>query len=524
MSVAIHSNLLMDLIMLRKTTRFYSLIPAALIAAGLLSAEAASAAPTFNYRHVIVGLVPAPTPAQVQKAAEIVMALTGGPALPAGEVSWPYSYDLNQLLTVTGDTAYDKTKVTWEVQSGQLPPGLSLGADGVISGTPTTKDLVGSSFQVLATYKTKTGQQAYTIVVNGAVLHVTQVSTGGTHSCAITTAGGLKCWGDNQFGQLGDGTKTSRSKPVDVTYLTSLVDSVSAGPSHTCAVTKAGGAYCWGNNGSYQLGDGTSTARLTAIGVSGLGTGVASISAGNSNTCVVTTGGGAKCWGYNYYGQVGDGSKTTRPSPANVSGLTTGVRSIVASPYYYYVCAVTTDGAAKCWGNNGYGQLGTGGTTDATTPANVVGLSSGVASLALGYGHGCALLSNETVQCWGHNTYGQVGNGNTTIQYSPVSVSGLSGVTSLTAGQHHACAAVSGGGAKCWGYNAFGQLGDNSTANRSVPVQVSGLTSGVMALTGGTGHTCAITGAGPMCWGNNTTGQLGNNSTTASKVPVNVVP
>lgn len=177
--------------MLRKTTRFYSLIPAALIAAGLLSAEAASAAPTFNYRHVIVGLVPAPTPAQVQKAAEIVMALTGGPALPAGEVSWPYSYDLNQLLTVTGDTAYDKTKVTWEVQSGQLPPGLSLGADGVISGTPTTKDLVGSSFQVLATYKTKTGQQAYTIVVNGAVLHVTQISTGGTHSCAITTAGGL---------------------------------------------------------------------------------------------------------------------------------------------------------------------------------------------------------------------------------------------------------------------------------------------------------------------------------------------
>ena len=171
-------------------------------------------------------------------------------------MNYPYSYDLNQLLAVTGDSAYNASNVAWSLPSGALPAGLSLGSNGVISGTPTTKDTVGSSFQVLATYKTKTGQQAYTIVVNGAALHVTQVSAGYHHACAVTTAGGLKCWGWDSNGQLGDDAAlVDKPTPVDVLGLTSGVARVSAGGYHTCAITTAGGVKCWGYDAQGQLGN-----------------------------------------------------------------------------------------------------------------------------------------------------------------------------------------------------------------------------------------------------------------------------
>ena len=196
------------------------------------------------------------------------MALTGGPSLPAGEVNWPYSYDLTQLLSVTGDNNWSTTNVSWNLPSGSLPAGLSLGTDGVLSGVPTTKDSVGASFQVKASYKGKDGQQVYTIVVNGAVLHVTQISTGYNHTCAVTTSGGATCWGQNVNGQLGDNSTTRRPTPVTVSGLTSGVASLIAGYYHTCAVTTSGGAKCWGNNGNGQLGDNSTTQRLTPVGVS----------------------------------------------------------------------------------------------------------------------------------------------------------------------------------------------------------------------------------------------------------------
>ena len=140
---------------------------ATMLAVGGLHASAASAA-TFQYRHSLPGLAISPTAQAQQVSAEILVALTGGPALPAGEVNSPYSYDLKQLLSVTGDSSYNASKVSWELQSGQLPAGLSLGTDGVLSGIPTAKDAVGSSFQVKATYKSKSGQQAYTIILTSS--------------------------------------------------------------------------------------------------------------------------------------------------------------------------------------------------------------------------------------------------------------------------------------------------------------------------------------------------------------------
>ena len=202
----------------------------------------------------------------------------------------------------------------------------------------------------------------------------TQISAGGGHTCAVTTAGGAKCWGDNGYGRLGDGTTTSRTTPVDVVGLTSGVAQISAGRNHTCAVTTAGGAKCWGYNGHGRLGDGTTTNRTTPVDVVGLTAGVAQISGGLYHTCAVTTAGGAKCWGNNGFGRLGDGTTTNRTTPVDVVGLTSGVAQISAS--FRQTCVVTTAGGAKCWGANEYGQLGDGTTTNRNTPVDVTGLGN----------------------------------------------------------------------------------------------------------------------------------------------------
>ena len=441
-----------------------------MLVASALSATAAHAA-TFQYRHPVVGLVASTTAQAQQVVTEIVMALTGGPALPAGEVNWPYSYDLKQLLSVTGDPAYNSSAVSWELASGALPAGLSLGSDGVVSGTPTTKDAVGSSFQVKAAYKTKTGQQAYTIVVGGAVLHVTQIAAGGYHTCAVTTSGGAKCWGYNYNGQLGNNSTTQSKVPVDVFGLTSGVASLGAGYSHTCAVTASGGAKCWGYNTYGQLGNNSFTDSKVPVDVFGLTSGVASLGAGRSHTCAVTTSGGAKCWGYNSYGQLGNNSTFDSLVPVDVFGLTSGVASLEVGSHN--ACAVTVSGGAKCWGYNGNGQLGNNSTIDSLVPADVYGLTSGVASLEMGGYHTCAVTVSGGAKCWGYNVNGQLGNNSTTQSSVPVDVSGLtSGTALLAGGALHTCAVTTSGGAKCWGHNGSGQLGDGTQNDKGTPTNV----------------------------------------------------
>ena len=176
---------------------------------------------------------------------------------------------------------------------------------------------------------------------------MTAIAAGGDHTCALTSAGGVKCWGLGGDGELGDGTGHDRRYPVDVSGLASGVTAIAAGGGDTCALTSTGGVKCWGSNDSGQLGDGTRTDRLTPVGVSGLTSGVTAIAVGNDVICALTSGGGVKCWGYNRRGEVGDGTRTERHTPVDVSGLSSGVTAITVDDGH--VCALTSAGAVMCW-------------------------------------------------------------------------------------------------------------------------------------------------------------------------------
>lgn len=360
---------------------------------------------------------------------------------------------------------------------------------------------------------------------------IVAAAAGYSHTCAVTPGGGLTCWGDNTSGQLGDGTTTNRLLAVDVAGLSSGVTAVTAGEAHTCALTSTGGVRCWGENSHGQLGNGTVASSSLPVDVCADAgcdqplSAVASISAGKLHTCALTSAGGVKCWGYNEEGQLGDGTTTDSSTPVDVPSLEGGTAGVAAGAYH--TCAVTVQGGATCWGRNTEGQIGDDRACGLLcfTPVDVVGLSSGVAVLAAGGLHTCALTTAGGVLCWGYNFTGQVGDGtNNNIRRAPVHVSGLgSGITFIAANgmfHGHTCALSALGALKCWGDNAGGQLGDGTTTDGLVPIDVAGLNSGVLGVAPGSRHTCAIVAPATLtCWGDNTHGQLGDGTTIARLTP-----
>ena len=354
------------------------------------------------------------------------------------------------------------------------------------------------------------------------------ILAGSRHACALMMDGVAWCWGDNTYGQLGDGTTTRRLVPTQVAGIGPGVASIIPGGfysmasyHHTCAVKTDGSAWCWGANLRGQLGDGTTTQRLLPTPVIGLDSGVASIASGGQHTCCRKVDGSAWCWGRNFSGELGDGTNDNRLLPVPVSALGTEVSSVSAGTFH--TCAVKTNGSAWCWGGNIYGGLGDGSVNDSNVPVNVSGFGSGVSMISAGHFHTCALKTEGSAWCWGYNADGQLGDGTMIDRTIPTKTVDSFGFTTIAASRGQHTCAVRLGALHCWGSNLLGQLGDGTTTRRLVPTLVAGL-GGNGVISGGEMFTCMLDNDGKAwCWGDNAYGQLGDGTITNSIVPVEVM-
>jgi alpha-tubulin suppressor-like RCC1 family protein len=383
---------------------------------------------------------------------------------------------------------------------------------------------------------------------------VLEVAAGGWHTCARISDGTARCWGDNSYGQLGDGTRTDRKHPVTVkngagTGPLDHITAISAGLGHTCARISDGTARCWGLNISGELADGTLTDRKLPVKVKNVaGTGpldhITAISTGDFHTCARISDGTARCWGNNAHWQLGDGIDTDRKLPVkvkNVAGTDPLDHITAISTGGNHTCARISDGTARCWGGNFDGQLGDGTTfePDGALPVKVknvagTGPLDHITAISTGDRHTCARISDGTARCWGGNFNGQLGDRTRTDRKLPVIVKNANGtarlarITAISTGGNHTCARISDGTARCWGDNSSGELGDGTRTSRKLPVSVKNANgtarlARITAISTGGNHTCArISDGTARCWGNNRDGELGDGTDTDRNLPVKV--
>lgn len=325
-------------------------------------------------------------------------------------------------------------------------------------------------------------------------------------------------WGFNADGQLGNGTTTNTDSPTTVPGVIKI-KSVSTGDAFSLALLKDGTVRAWGLGIQGELGNGTMSTSFTPVTVSGL-TGVAAVSAGGGSSyasLALLKTGTVEAWGYNGYGQLGDGTFNSNDVPGIVP-LGAGVKQIAVGGSHDL--ALMADGTVASWGRNGNGELGYGTVTNPTdTPVVIPGLS-GVKAIAAGIDSSYALLKNGTVMSWGDNSEGELGDGNATGDSSvPVPVPGLTKVKALTAGGYHVLALLKDGTAVGWGSDSSGELGDGNTGGQpqATPVAVSGLT-GIKALSAGQYHSLALLKTGAVySWGSDANGALGLGSLVTSQ-------
>jgi alpha-tubulin suppressor-like RCC1 family protein len=323
------------------------------------------------------------------------------------------------------------------------------------------------------------------------ITDATQVSAGGEFACALLSTGHVECWGRNKEGELGNGTTTNSDTPVEVSDVIDAAQ-VSAGDGQACALLSSGHVECWGENELGQLGDGTNTNSDTPVEVSDI-TDATQVSAGVDDTCALISGGQVMCWGSNKEGELGDGKPgrediesgpetcsiapwwtySCSRVPVEVSDITDATQVSTGGEF---ACAVLSTGQVECWGEDRLGQLGIGTYTEFDDrPVETLDVTDAV-QVSAGRDATCALLSSGHVECWGDNYYGELGDGKTgAAEASPVEVSDTIDATQVSAGDVFACALLSGGSVECWGHNLTGELGDGTTTNSDTPVEAPGL-------------------------------------------------
>lgn len=347
-----------------------------------------------------------------------------------------------------------------------------------------------------------------------------ELSAGGVMTCAIDMQDKLWCWGRNYYGQLGIGNTTDKHVPTKISDDTWL--KVSAGMFHVCGIKTGGALYCWGDNENSKLGTGNTTDKSTPTAVSNGGI-WKTVAAGTDHTCGIKSDDTLWCWGDNYYGELGLASE---PGVSNVPAqVAIGTTWKTISTGAYSSCAIKSDNTLWCWGDNSYGGLGIGNTTMKYTPVKESTASTNWAAVTVGRLHTCAIKDDKSFFCWGYNNKGQItGSGNKT---NPT-VIGSAMWNDTSAGSYNTCGIQSDSSLWCWGDNELGELGIGNTTNKSTPTQVGTSLNWIKISAGGTYisssyyyHTCAINSANQLyCWGDNEFGQIGDNSTSTRNAPV----
>jgi len=370
---------------------------------------------------------------------------------------------------------------------------------------------------------------------------VAEAVAGTVHMCAAMIDKSVKCWGKNSQGQLGNGTGVDSAQPVSVLIdesheLTDVI-AVTAGEVFSCALRNDHAVFCWGENNAGQLGNGTTTRSLFAKKVIGIPESVIAIAAGNYFHCGLTDAGNVYCWGTNGSGQIG-GSGITGITPTKIAGLPLMAAIDLGSDH---ACGIAkTDGSILCWGGNSFGELGNGSFTGGATPVFVIADTrkvTGATKVTVGNSYSCALIKNGAAICWGKNDHGQLGNSGYANSAEAVAIKGtlrdplLAGFVSIVAGHSHSgntgtaahtCALTNLQKVYCWGKNQYGQIGDSSVAEASIPVELQNI-SGVTSLALGTTNSCAVLLDHTLrCWGRNDGDQLGYKKSDAGPLPVSV--
>ena len=372
--------------------------------------------------------------------------------------------------------------------------------------------------------------RAVHLAVSGAI----GLALGIDHTCALLQTGQVRCWGDNTFGQLGTGNNTAQIRATTATNVSNLTDAIAitGGVFHTCALRANGNVVCWGLNDEGQLGNGTTGNSNVPVAVNL--TQLVDISAGYGHTCALRADGTLRCWGRNAEGQLGNRSFVPSLGPTTVNNMA-NVKALSAG--WFHTCAVRADATTSCWGDNSSGQIGDGTFTNRDRPTSVQNLLVDVVTIAAGNTHTCALRVNGSMSCWGFNDSGQLGGaplGQVSVASDVQVVTGRSPAISIDGSGSgfgaagHTCALRASGGVACWGINFNGEITGTDDANVFTVTEATGppaVAAGITAVEGGFGHTCALTVTGTVvCWGGNRSGQIGNGEESGDPVPPTTVP
>jgi len=340
------------------------------------------------------------------------------------------------------------------------------------------------------------------------------------HTCAVKTTGELYCWGSDDYGQMGLGTNPNFY--LAPTKVGSDLDwnEVADGYGFTCATKTDNTLYCWGYNFYGQVGDASLTNRRTPVQVGSDNT-WSNISAGYMNTCGAKSGNTGHCWGYNQYGQLGNGTTGFKMIPNQVGSDTNWTQVLTGD---MHTCSVKSDNTLFCFGYNVSGSLGDGTTIKKQVPVQIGGADwsrvEGGNNYAVG-AHTCGIKTDKSLFCWGYNMYGQIGDGTTGTRLSPTLIGSDTTWTQLSVGDKYSLARKTDNSLWFWGYNYYGQLGDGTTANKKSPTAAGGGAAEWAQVAADYGHICGVKTSGTLfCWGWNIYGQLGDGTTGNRKAPV----